>query len=481
MSLLREGQQGIERRQVRRFHDDRCRGRKFCTGLRQRDHRIRCQGRVTGQEYSERVVDGGFAVVGRMVQDLQVILDAAPFVAAFAEAVVGEAEPRRREQIIAVGVVRERARLADQRVDHMPVVHCVPVAPHQPRQRVDQPVPVPDFDPVGEQPRFDRFADQPAVHRVGVAMNVDQAAGVDLARHLQTRRQRRVGQVPERRDFLGEAVGAACVPRRHDLLQERDVFLAAGERTAAAKQQRLIDRGLEVAMRRLRIAVLVRLPRVDPLTRHAVVRQQIAIPGLELAGRRQVVHGRGQRIAAVPTRHAAQFPQRILQAVRERLERLGNAQRHRLPVRVGQHEVVDHVIEPLAADGDVQRVHVGEVGRCEVAGRVNLPEHDRLPRTVGGPPLPHATLERAAMRIEKLPRMLTPQPVEKRLREQPRFGREPLRYCGPHGRERIGPGTVGARHMRLLPRAGQRAVLAIVSGRLVGHSGSPGRGGQGRS
>jgi hypothetical protein len=122
-----------------------------------------------------------------MAQDLQIILDAAPLVAAFAEAVVGQAEPRRREQIVAVGVVRERARLADQRVDDVPVVHRVPVATHQPRQRVDQLVRVPDLDPVGEQPRLDRFADQPAVHRIHVAMNVNQAARIDATRHLQTR------------------------------------------------------------------------------------------------------------------------------------------------------------------------------------------------------------------------------------------------------------------------------------------------------
>lgn len=416
-----------------------------------------------------------------MVQDLQIILGSAPLVAAFAEAVVGEAEPRRREQIVAVGVVRERARLADQRVDHVPVVHRVSVATHQPRQRVDATVRVPDLDPVGEQPRLDRFADQPAVHRIHVAMNVDQAAGVHLAPHLQARRQPRVGQVLERRDFLGEAVGSPRVPCRHDLLQERDVLFAAGERAAAAEQERLVDRALEVTVRRLRVAVLVRLPRVDPLARHAVVRQQVAIPGLELAGRRQVVHGRGQRITAMPTRHAAQFPQRVLQAVRQRLERLGRAQRHRLPVRVGQHEVVDHVVEPLAGDRDVQRVHVREVGRREIAGVVDLAEHDRLSRAVSRPPLPHATLERAAVRIEKLPRMLATQPVEERLGEQPRFGREALLDRRPHGGERIGPSAVGPRQVRLLPRAGRRAVIAIMAGRLVGHSGSPGRGGQGRS
>ena len=143
--------------------------------------------------------------------------------------------------------------------------------------------------------------------------------------------------------------------------------------------------------------------------------------------------------------------------------------------------MVDHVVEPLAGDGDVERVHVGEVGRREVAGRVNLAEHDGLPGAASRPPLPHATLERAAVRIEELPRTLATQPVEKRLGEQPRFGREALLDHRPHGRERIGPGAVAPRHVRLLPRAGQRAVVAIVAGRLVGHSGSPSRGGQGRS
>lgn len=123
--------------------------------------------------------------MGRVVQDLQVILGSAPLVAAFAEAVVGQAEPRRREQIVAVGIVRERARLADQRVDHVSVVHRVPVASHEPRQRGDAPLRVPDLDPVGKQPRLDRFANEPTVDGIHVAMNVNQAARIDAAPHLQ--------------------------------------------------------------------------------------------------------------------------------------------------------------------------------------------------------------------------------------------------------------------------------------------------------
>ena len=325
MSRLRECQQSVERRQIRRVDDDRRRRRKFRIGFRQRDHRLRRERTVPRQQDAQRVVDGRFAVVGRVVQDLQVILDAASHVAALAEAVVRDAEPRRRKQIVAVGVVRERAGLADQRVDHVPVVHRVPVAADEARQRVDQSVGVPDLDAVGVQPRLDRFADQAAVHRIDVAMEVDQTARIDAARHLQARRQPCVGQMPEGRDLLGEAVAAARVPRRHDALQERGVLLAAGELATAAEQQRLIDRGLEVAVRRLRVAVLVRLPRVDPLARHAVVREQVAVSGLELAGRRQVVHGGAQGIGAMAPRHAAEFPHRVLQAVGERLERLGDA------------------------------------------------------------------------------------------------------------------------------------------------------------
>jgi hypothetical protein len=236
-----------------------------------------------------------------------------------------------------------------------------------------------------------------------------------------------------------------------------------------------------VSVRRLRIAVLVCLPRVDPLARHAVVSQQVAVTGLEFPRRRQVVHGGAETVAAVPPRHSTQFPQRILQTVGQGLERLRRTQRHRLPVRVGQHEVVHHVIESLTGDGDVQRVHVGEVGRREIAGLVDLAKHDDLAGSVGGPPLPHAPFEGAAIRVEELARVLAPQPVEERLGEQPRLGLEPLLDRRPNRRKRVEPRAVGPRHAGLLPRARQRAVSAVVSSRFVAHACSPGRRGQGSS
>jgi hypothetical protein len=417
------------------------------------------------------------------MQDFQILPGAVAFAASGTEPVVGHAEPRRRKQFVAVGIVGKRARLADQRVNDVPVVDSVPVAADQPRPCFHTPIREPHLDAVGIEPRFHPLTDQPAVHRIRVAVNVNQAAAVDAAAHFQTRRQPRIGQVVQRCQLLGEAILTPGVPRPRQVLEELRVLVAAGEVTAAAEQHGLVDRGLEVPVRRLRIAVLVRLPHVDPLTRQTVMRQQVAIPRLKLPLLGVIVDGGAQAVAAVPSRHAAQFPQRILQAVRERLERLRRTHRHVLPVRVGQHEVVHQVIERLARDGDVQRVHVREVRRGQIAGLVNLAEHDGLTGPVEGAPLPHPALEGATMRIEESARVLVPQPVEERLGKQPRLGREPLLDRRPNFGEWIEPSTVGPRQLPPVrePCAGELAVVAVVAGRLVAHACSPGRKGQGHS
>jgi hypothetical protein len=249
MNLLRECEQAIELGQIRHLHDDRRRGRKFPTGLRQREHRLDGELTIAGQEHTQRIVDGDLAVVGCMMQDLQVVLGAAAFVAAFAKPIVSDAKTRRREQIVAVRVIREGARLAHERIDDVPIVHGMLVAAHQARQRVDVLVGVPDLDAVGEQPGLDLFAPQTTVHRIGVAVNVNQATGVDAAGHLQTRRQALIGQVAQRAQLRAEAILSVGVPRRHDLLQEVPVLRAAGEIATAPEQQRLLDGGLEVPMR----------------------------------------------------------------------------------------------------------------------------------------------------------------------------------------------------------------------------------------
>ena len=358
----------------------------------------------------------------------------------------------------------------------MPVVHRVPVQADQPRQRVHQRIRIPDLDAVGVQAGVHPLADQPAVHRVRAPADVDQAARIDPAPLHRPAGQPRVRQWPQRRHLLGQAVPPPVVADGHQVAEEDRVLVAGGEVATATEQQRLVDDRLEVAVGRLGVAVLVRLADVDPLTGQAVVVEQVAVAGLELSRRRQVVDGRTQAVAAVLAGHPAEFPQGVLQAVGKRLERLGRTHRHRLPVRVREDEVVHQVVERPAGDGHAEGVHAGEVGRGHVAGRVHLAEDGQLGRPDGGPPLPHPTLERAAVGVEELAGVLPAEPVEQGLGPQPRLGPQPLLDLGPDGGERVGPGAVGAGPFGA--GAGQPSVVAVATGRLVGHPCPPGRVGQ---
>jgi hypothetical protein len=87
------------------------------------------------------------------------------------------------------------------------------------------------------------------------------------------------------------------------------------------------------------------------------------------------------------------------------------------------------MLESFAEDGDSQGVHAGEIRGRQVAGVMHLAEHDRSRRTGRGPPLPDATLERAAVALGKLPGILFLEPVEQRLGPQAGLRFQP--YQGP--------------------------------------------------
>jgi hypothetical protein len=277
-------QKGIELRQIGRHHDDFRRSRQRRVHLRQRDDFHRRQRRRVREQDPQGIVDSHFAVLGGMLQNLQIFLGARLFITAVAQPIEGEAKPRRREQVLAIDIVGESARLTHQLVDDMSIVNGVLVAADQARPTLHMVIRKPDLDAVGVEPGFDLFADQSTRHRIRVAMDVNQAAGVDAAGHLQATVEPSIGQCAERRRLFGEAVAPAGVANRHHVLQEIHVLLAAGKVAAAPQEQCLIHGGLEVPMRRLAIAILVRLPNVDPVTGHAVVRQQVAIARLKLTG-----------------------------------------------------------------------------------------------------------------------------------------------------------------------------------------------------
>jgi hypothetical protein len=406
-----------------------------------------------------------------VLKETQVVLGPGAVARFLPQPVVGQAKPTVREQVVAVAVVRKRARLTHQAVDDVAVVDRVPIAAHQPRQRIDLRLRVPHLDPVGVQTRLDLLADQPTVHRIRVAVDVDQAARVDATVQPQATRQPGRRQRPQRCQFLGQTRATAGVARRHHALQEGDVLVAAGEVATPPHQERLAHGRLEVAVRRLAVAVLVRLADVDPLARHAVMAEQIAVARLELPLRRQVVDRRAEAVAAVPPRHAAQLPKRVLQPLRQRLERLRGTDAHRLPVRVGQDEVVHQVIERLPLDGHAERVHGREIGRGQIAGGVDLAEHHLAARPGHRSPGLHAPLERTAMAVGELPGVLGPQPVEQGLGPQPRFGLQPRRHLGPDRGERVESRAIGPRPFAVGRQSSRRA---IPTGRRLVHACPPG-------
>jgi hypothetical protein len=214
---------------------------------------------------------------------------------------------------------------------------------------------------LGIQPGLDVLADQSARYRVAVPLYVDQAAAVhatapSLAGFESSRRQR-----TQHGQLRGQALTSASIELFLDAVKKPRVLFAAGKISAATHQQRLLHCLFKAAVPLLDIAVLMGMIGLDLLTDHPVVIQQRLIPLRELLPLAQIIHRRAHPIRPVPRRHASQLRQRVLQPFAQALEALREADRCRLPVRVGQHEMVDHMLERLSLDHHAQVVHVCEV------------------------------------------------------------------------------------------------------------------------
>ncbi len=282
----------------------------------------------------------------------------------------------------------------------------------QARQTLDQALGVPDVDVVDVQTRLDPFPDQPAGHRVRVAADVDGAAAIHPHRDALAGVDTLPGKRTQQRQLLDQPRRPAPIPLGEQLPQEPLVRRPAGEVPAAAQHQGLVQRPLELPVALLHVAVLMRPRRVDRLALQAVVPQQRLVT--ELKGP-PITAGRDGRRQGVGTMHpgdTAQLGQGILQAVAEALEALGEADRAGLPVRVGQHEVVDQVRKRLAVDGHLQAAGVREVGGAQPARLVDLAEEHLLGRPVQGTPLLDVPLQGAQLPLGKATRVLTLQPLE---------------------------------------------------------------------
>jgi len=114
---------------------------------------------------------------------------------------------------------------------------------------LDQYIAVPDLDEVGIDHHVDLVFDQTAGNGIGVLLDSDRAAAVDLdATDLRSVIQSRGRQLAKHFLFLLKPRAARCIPLVHQLFEKVLVFFAAGEVPASSKQQGLFNDRLQMAM-----------------------------------------------------------------------------------------------------------------------------------------------------------------------------------------------------------------------------------------
>jgi hypothetical protein len=318
--------------------------------------------------------------------------------------VVGQAKSARRKQLGPVAIPGERARLAHQPLNHVPIIDVVLVPTAQTRLHFLLPLAVPHLDRVGIHPYLHLLADQPGRHRVGVPFHGDGAT------RLHPHRQAPERLLPPRRQrlqestFVEEPLRSRLVPLRAHFVQEGHIGFLAGEIVAAAQEQGLLHRVLETMVALLGVAVLVPLAGVDGLRLHLVMGHQRGIAARELF-RAGGLHRQAHAVAAVLSRHPAQGPDRVLETGTETLEALREAKCDVLPVRVRQHKVVHQVRERLALDRHAQFSHVREVGSAESARQMVLVEEHFPVGPMRRPPLLDATLQGTELSVREAARM----------------------------------------------------------------------------
>jgi len=420
------------------------------------------------QQFHQHRLDSRLALACRQVQNPQIFF-VRPRRLTLAQHVVGHAEVAAGKQILTVAIVGERPGLADQPVDDVPIVDAMLATSAQAWQPLHQLLGVPHFDALGKQAGVHPFADQSAGHRVDVVLHLDDAARFHTHTQPLARLQALTRQRPQQRHFLCQPRGPTDVFLPALLAQERQVAVPAGEVSAAPHHQRLVHTPLELVVALFRVAVLVALAGLDGLAMQAVVTQQRLITLLErLRSFDARLHGRRQPIRAMHLRHAAQFPQRVLQPVAEALQAFREAERDRLPIGVREHEMIEQVRKRTAVDRHAQVAAVREVAGSEPTWMMDLGEEDLFGRPALGPPTPDLALQRPQLAVGEAAREAALQVGKKRLRFQAGVDLQ-LRFdFGPdlgEGVRTCSPAPVHAHDL-----AGQLAEPAVLACRLGIHA-----------
>lgn len=124
-----------------------------------------------------------------MLQDLQVIASRDLRRVFSSQAVISHSKAAVREEILTVPIVFECTGFPHQRIDDVAIVDRLFVPSHKTRQRVNQQATIPDFHTIRVQPCFDLQTNQTAMDRIRIAVDVNQAAGINSDHQTLTRLQ----------------------------------------------------------------------------------------------------------------------------------------------------------------------------------------------------------------------------------------------------------------------------------------------------
>ena len=220
-----------------------------------------------------------------------------------------------RKHLFAILITGKRSRFSYQRINNVAIVNGRLILADDSRHRLDQMAMMSHRDLFGSDAKIDKLAYQPTWHRVRVGPHIDRAAATD-ANPLDdvVGVEHRVWQRPQMGGVIEKLLSTIRVGSFDQIFHEVDVGFASIKVATAAQHQRLIDAIFEMTVGRFHVAVLIRTSRVGSFGFAVVVTHQcrVAFGEFTLAG--VISNGSSQRIAAMPLRDTAEFPERLLNA-----------------------------------------------------------------------------------------------------------------------------------------------------------------------
>src|SRR5215213_2881713 len=256
------------------------------------------------------------------------------------------------------------------------------------------------LDPLRIQPNLHPLADQAGGHRVDILRRPQRREHADphaLPPEVVQTRQR---QIMHPLQLLAQLARTTAIAAGQNLAEKGLVLGPRRKIPAPPQQQGLLDRALEAVMRLLDVAILVAPARGITIGLNPVMRQRSKVAVVEGAGSvTQLVSGRREVVRPMQLRRFAQLPDGRLEAANQSLEALRKADPPRFPIRVGQDEVVEKVVEALADEADPQLIHACEVALARLSRAMLLGEHHLSLRTLRGPPTTDPSLQRAQLAV----------------------------------------------------------------------------------